>query len=309
MDLKVVLRALLTSVYKMSDGDIDAIQNAPDGEEDAAIASILEKARLQAEATKPKPGQTFQDGYKKAKAEERKAFEAELKEHYGITESTATGADLVSEIVAANSKASEGDQDITKNPAFQKRERELLKQIKDKEIEFNTKWQEKEAEAKKAEVLGTISGFALKMLDSLNPVLPTSAAVATTYRNSFVDDLKKFDYELTSEDPKTANITQNGEIVKDAYGHPVTLADLVKSRAQNYFEFKANNGGANGGNGAPGTTNTGGAGSGSGYPEGIAKPKDFEEVSALLRDRTIPVEQRRQISDAWDAEQTAGTAK
>lgn len=310
MNFEQILRALLASVFKMPVGDIDAILTASDSTEQTVEAAIMEreKARITA-LTQPRKGQTFQDGYAKAKAEERKLYEQELKAHFNI-ESDLTGAELMDHIVDSTTKAPDTTEEaIKKSPVYIQMERDLRKQLQTQKTEWETKWSERDNQDKKAKTFGSVSAKALEMLDGMNPAYPDDPKVAATWKNTFLKSLEGFDYEITGDDVTKAQVMKDGQLYTNEMGHNVSLEDLVKQQAPNYFTFKANNGGSNGGNGKGG--NQGGSGQqkqgAKGYPEGVEKPKSFEEYSNLMNDRTIKLEDRRQISEAWEAEQQQGT--
>lgn len=312
MKFEQLLRALLSGVYRMTSEQIDALLSAEGATEEAAEAAILERDRTRiADLTKAKPGQTFQDGYKKAKAEERTAFETEIKTHLGI-ESDATGLDLLDAVLAAKAKPADMTEDAIKaTPTYQAMERTFKKSVTDKEAEWTQKWAERESALAREQNFGKVEKFALEQLNTLNPVMPTSATVASNYQNLFLSALKGYDYTVEGDDVANAVVMKDGKVVVDAHGYSVKVADIVKNTAPNYFEFKANNGGQNGGNGGAGQGGTGtGANGGvgaAGYPEGINKPKSFEEYSKLLSDRSIPLETRGLIRSAYEAEQAGGT--
>lgn len=305
-----LLRALLSKVYKKTDTEIEAILSNTD--ENAAETDLLEidRARV-SELQKPKPGQTFQDGYKKAKGEVLAQLEKEAKEKFGI-DSDAQGLDLIDEIVTA--KAGEGvkgdvskltTEDLKKLPQYQAIQREHVKQLNQAKIEAENRIKEIEAGYKKAEIFGSVAKDARSLLTSLNPVLPKDQKVADRQINAFLDTFKG--YEWQDQDGVKVPV-KDGQVATDSHGNALTLDDLVKTSAAEWFEFAANNGGANAGNGKAGEGSQGQQGAGTkAYPANVQKPKTFEELSTTLDRADIKAEDKQVILQTWETEQAAGT--
>src|SRR6188768_3765851 len=139
MDYKKILTGLLSTAYKMDNGAVVDLLNENDESitEDTIQTAIvqLDSARI-AKLNQGKPGQTYQDGYKKGKSESLTNLEKELKGIYGI-DSDKTGAELVADIIAGNTTTTEGakltDDDIKEHPVFLQMQR-VLKQEKEAAI-------------------------------------------------------------------------------------------------------------------------------------------------------------------------------
>lgn len=325
MDFKKALRAFLAKVTKKPLGDIDAILEASDATEDGVVSQFLDlHATHIAELTKPKPGQTFQDGYAKGKKEVLTTLETSLKEKYEI-ESDLTGAELVEHIVTEKGKTAAGtkpkeitEDDVRKHPAFVNAEKAHKAALKQAQTEAETKLTEVETGYKKKETRNSVAKNALAALAALNPVLPGIAAAAENQQRAYLDTiLNGLDFEVQGD--KTV-VMKDGKVQTDPQGHNLTLEDLVKNTAPTFFEFKANNGGANpGGAGAAGAGGTGSAAAGAGgaaggkagavYPVNIVKPTNFTEYAKIVNDTNIPVADRRIVADTWKTELAAGTVK
>jgi hypothetical protein len=260
--------------------------------------------------TKPKPGTTFQDGYKKGKSESLSNLEKEAIEKYEIEvdpENPLQGLDLIDHIVTTKAKPGKGtgltDDAVKAHPVYQAAERQWKKTLKDKETEFETQKTEIETRYKKDQVFNTVSGKALGVLAKMNPILPTNAEVAKTWQENFVNSFKEYEFE--EQDGGHILVKKDGKVVDDGHGNTVDFETLVKSRAPKFFEFKANNGGANAGNGKAGDSgNQGGGGTGTGnYPANVTKPKTFEDLSKIMSDSAIPLADRQTVKTTWDTEQ------
>src|SRR3982751_3139434 len=133
-DATKLLRALLSGVYKKADTEIDAIL-ADDTDDTKGETTVKEwdKARV-AELQKPKTGSTFQDGYAKAKKEEREKFEAEIREKFGI-DTDKNGIELIEALVAEKSGAAGGGGDLNEekveaHPLYQQLEKSKKTELK-----------------------------------------------------------------------------------------------------------------------------------------------------------------------------------
>jgi hypothetical protein len=307
MDYKKIITGLLSKAYKLDDGEITALLESGDTTEDAALTAILEKDTTRVAAIKKATDTEgkFQEGYKKAKKEERTAFEAELKTKLGI-ESDLTGVELVEHIVSTKeAEASKGkkgeitEEDVKKHPVYQGLDTRFKRELKAKDEEWKTKLETVETTFKKKETFADIKVTALNLLDGLKPVLPGSTEVATTLKNVFVGALEG--YEFDKQGDKTI-VMKDGKVVEDQHGHSMTLDELVKTTAPKYFEFQKNNGGANpagGGNQNP-------QGGGATYPAGIAKPKSIEDLEKIMNDSNVKTEDKQIVMETYERENPNG---
>lgn len=304
-DAKKLLRALLAKAYKKQETEIDLLL-ADDTDDQAAETTITtwDTGRV-AELTKPKPGQTFQDGYAKAKKEERHAFENEIRTKYGISADDKQGLELIDLLLTSKQGGAAGDltdDKVKAHPLYQSLEQAKKKELKELTDAHNAKILEIEAGQKKRETFGNVSKTVLDKLRALNPALPEDANVAATWENTFVKSFEEYEWQ---EQNGRFIPMKDGKIIQDVHGNTKDLDDLLKEQAPKYFTFKANNGGNNAGNGKPGE---GGSGAKPGaYPAGVVKPKTIEELSAVLENQTIKAEDREVVLKTWEAEQAGGT--
>ena len=100
MDYKKILTGVLAKTLNIGIGE--AAELIKDGEnitEETITSSILDKDKERVKVlTNSKKEEHFQDGYKKAKKEERAKLEEEVKTEFGI-ESDKTGIDLIKDVV------------------------------------------------------------------------------------------------------------------------------------------------------------------------------------------------------------------
>lgn len=229
---------------------------------------------LSGEATKK-----FQDGYQKAKKEERSALEQEIKDQYGI-QSDAKGVDLIAEVVALKSKQTELTEDvIMKHPAFIKKERELIKAKEDAVNEILN-------QQKKEKNIGTFNQKILEELQKRNPVLPEDAKLAKNQQDLFLLKLSNTKFDI-SENNEIILLNADGTRMQDQHGHPVAISDYVGAQASEVFQFRAADDRSGGGD-----PNKKGGNHGGGIQKPSSKQDYLSKADALMKDRTLDPKDR-----------------
>lgn len=282
MDFNKILTGVLSKTLKLDDGKLAEIIAGENATEETVTNAILNlDASRVAELKKTVDMEKFQEGYKKAKKEERTAFEEEIKGQFKL-DSQATGLDLITAIVSANKGAASGkeitEDDVKRHKSYQDLVDSMNTKVKDVETTWQTKLADLENQHKKAGVTGNIKNKALGILDSLKPVLPKNANAATNLKNVFTSTFDGYEYE--EQDGRTL-ILKDGKILEDKHGNRVQLDDFIKETAGSYFDFAENNGGGNGGNGSGAGAGAGGSGAGGGSTS-FTKPSTLEELTAIV---------------------------
>lgn len=305
MDYLAIITGLLSKAYKLDEGKIAELTK--EGENittESVLASILEEDATRVAALKKATDTTgkFQEGYAKAKKEERMLFEKEIKEQFQI-ESDTTGLDLINEVVTTKSeelgKGKKGEiteDDVKKHSVYQTLESRYKKDLKSKDDEWQTKLTEIQSNYKKEETFSAVKSKALSILEGLKPVLPGDPTVANNQKGWFVGALK--DYEFDLQDDRVV-VMKEGKVIEDNHGNSLGFDELVKSTASKFFEFQKNNGGGNAGNNNDGAGASGGS---TGYPAGVTKPKTFEELAKILNDESIKTEDRQIVYEVYEKE-------
>jgi hypothetical protein len=303
MDYKKILTGLLSTALKLDNGAVADLLNEENSEntEDTILSAIvqLDSTRI-SKLTAGKPGQTYQDGYKKGKSESLTNLEKELKGIYGI-ESDKTGAELVADIISGNTTSTEGtkltDDDIKKHPVFLQMQR-VLKQEKDAAVaQAKTEVENIQKQHNSEKTFETVKSAALKKLASLNPILPENAEIAANLQEVFANSLKDYDYQLDGDN--VIILKKDGTMATDKHGNNIELDDLVTANASKFFVFQKNNGGQNSGNKNDDDKKSNKQ---PGYPSNIVKPKTFEEVTKIINDKSIPLADRDTVLSTWEAE-------
>ena len=150
-------------------------------------------------------------------------------------------------------------------------------------------------QSKKEKTFSIIQNKALTQLESLNPILPTNATVAANQKNWFVNSLKEYEFDV--QDGGNIVVMKDGKAQQDAHGNSVRFEDLVKNIASQNFEFKANNGGGNAGNGNSDTPE------GITLPAGVVMPKNLEEMTAISNNPDISAEDKIKVFNEFQKNQ------
>jgi len=275
--MKEFMLGLLTKLFNKSEKEIADIlfEKSEGGEETLKEGSLnevldlyevkLKKLREDSTGEKTKK---FEDGYKKAEKEIMDDLESKLKEKYG-TDSESRGVELVDEIVDKFKKGSKLEPDQIKlTDAYRDMEKQLRKQLKDKDTEWNTKVSELQKGHERDKTWGVVSKDVRKLLMESNPVLPSNQRAAENHVNLFVDSFK--DYEWQVEESGDHFPVKDGKRVEDNLGNPVNFKMLVTGRVPEYFDIKKQDG-----KGSAGNDNKSGAST-----DGV--PSSFADESSYL---------------------------
>lgn len=301
MDFKTIITGLLSKAYKLDQGEIDALLQGDDNlTEEQIITRLLDRDAKRVTSLKGDVTGKFQEGYAKAKKEERSAFERELKEKLEV-DSDLTGIELVEYIVdtkaPAGKKGTFTEDDVKKHPVYQGLETKYKRDLKAKDEELTTKLNELNTKYNKENVFNTVKSKALNLLDGLNPILPGTPKVASKQKEWFLTALKDMDYEIQGD---RIVVMKDGKVVEDEHGNSVDFETFVKSNASEFFEFKKNNGGGN--PGQQGQQQQGGQGGAGAYPANITKPKTWEDVMNIVNDPKVSPADRMIVMDTFESE-------
>lgn len=317
LDAKAVLTGVVSKLYK-NDANLLSLINS-----DTTTTEQLSSALLEADVARVAEltnGNTFQDGYKKAKKEERAAVEAELKTKYGIQKGDEgfdlEGQALLEFVVAKNTKSDKPGGDASKLtadqikalPGYAAIDRDFKLQLQKVAEDADNKVKALNEEFEEKTTFGSLAEIALSELKSLNPVLATDPKVAKTRETKFLADLKSGEKKFRKNDDGTFTILdKDGNAAKDKHGNLIELSDYIKGVASEHYEFAANNGGDNSGNDNNDSKDKSvdPSSKAKGYPQGYVKPKNVDEYAKIVNDQTIDRAIRTQYSEAYHAENSA----
>jgi hypothetical protein len=260
-------KSAVTSALFTQEGDILKVKSD-------ALDFLISKDAGRVTALSGDATKKFQDGYQKAKKEERQALEEEIKGQYGI-QSDAKGVDLIAELLAQKTKSNEITEDvIMKHPAFIKKERELI-QAKENAVKEILDSQKKEKN------LGIFTTKALEELDKLNPVLPEDVLIAKKQKELYLRTLATIPHDIT-DDGTIILLNGDGTRKQDQHGHAVSFNEFVKGDASNYFQFRKADDRQNGDD-----PSKKGQGQGGGMKKPANQTEYLQRVDALMKDRTM----------------------
>lgn len=250
----------------------------------AADAARVEKLKGSGGNTK----EAFDNGHKAGKKEAMEAFEKQIKAKFP-TDSTATGFDLVQDVIANIQKGTIAADKVKTSPEYLALERQLKEQADAINAEWQRKLSETESAYQRKDQFNTVKSKLNVVLESLNPVLPSNPQAAQTWREQFFKEFEGLEYQIEGE---RIVALKDGESIKNAQGYVVPFEELVKSKASNYFDFHKQEPRGTAGN-------EGAAGTGSAAP-GKIDPK-YKTRADIAMDGSISSEERIRLYDLWDA--------
>src|SRR5690606_7277702 len=135
--LRQTLAAVLGTAYQVPEDDIANIlpEDEASFKENDFSTKFLELDKNRIQTIKQTGKDKFEQGYSKAKKEERAAFEKEIREQFNIEDEAVIGIDLVNKVIELNASKSKGDasklteDEIKSHPA-------VIKLLNDKDKAF-----------------------------------------------------------------------------------------------------------------------------------------------------------------------------
>lgn len=297
MEIQKILTGVLAKTLNLGDGEIaELIKDGEGVKESDVIQKILDLdvQRVEKIKTSVDGKEKFQDGYKKGKEESLSKLEKQIKEKYGI-QSEKLGVELVEEIITEKSKPVETDEETVKrSKTYQDLETRLKGELKTQKETYEQQIADINSQTQREKTLSVANKKALDIFAGLEPVLPTSKQVADNQIGWFLKSMEEYDFDV--QDDRIV-VMKDGKVVQDGHGNSRTFDDIVKEKAGKFFEFKKNNGSGNdGGGGNPPAVNP------DGYPEGVQKPKNLDELTAILNDPAIDSKAKVVVAETYDKE-------
>jgi hypothetical protein len=274
--MKESLLELLTKLFNMTEKEVADIlfEKSEDGEEKIKEGSLnvfydKYEAKLKKfkDDSKNEKTKSFEDGYKKAEKEVMSDIEGKLKEKYNL-DSEKLGLELVDEIVDKFKKSSKLEADQIKvTDTYRDMEKQLRKQLKDKDTEWTAKMTELQKNHERDKTWGVVSKDIRKLLMESNPVLPTNQRAAENLVSLYVESFK--DYEWKVDESGDHFPVKDGKRIEDNLGNPVNFKTLITGRVPEYFDIRKQDG-----KGSAGNDNKSGAGQ-DGVPTSFADEKSY----------------------------------
>lgn len=243
-----------------------------------ALKILIDKDAARVQTFKDRETQAHDKGYKKAQAEALTKFEKDLKEKYGVT-SDKQGVELIEHVVTEKMKSQGGELDeekIKRSPTYQTMMTKLTKE-KEEAVKAETdKYTQLQTSIQKESTFKTVSEKATDFIKKLKPILPEGKtpdgkSKADIQIQKLLNELSS-EYEFQVKDG-VISILKDGKLVEDNHGHMVKFEDLVKQRAETYWDFQAGEGRSGSGNNNDDDTD-GSKGGNKGYTGPIPKSED-----------------------------------
>ena len=297
MEIQKILTGVLAKTLNLGDGEIaELIKDGEGVKESDIIQKILDLdvQRVEKIKTSVDGKEKFQEGYKKGKEESLSKLEKQIKEKYGI-QSDKLGVELVEEVISEKSKPVETDEETVKrSKTYQDLETRLKNELKTQKETYEQQIADINFQTQREKTLSVANKKALEIFAGLEPVLPTSKQVADNQIGWFLKSMEEYEFDV--QDDRIV-VMKDGKVLQDGHGNSRTFDEIVKDKAGKFFEFKKNNGSGNdGGGGNPP------AGNPDGYPDGIQKPKNLEELTAILNDPAIDSKAKVVVAETFDKE-------
>jgi hypothetical protein len=276
-----LLNESLSKLFKLDSETLASLYN--EAGELVDLSKILEMDAQRIQKYKADNDSQFKRGVK----ETMQKFERELKEKYEL-ESELTGSDLIDHLVVKKIEEAKvtSTKDITKHPEFIKLQVSIDKQLKDRDKEWENKLVTKEAEYNKARLFEKVRERALLNLSDRNPILPQDTRKAQMWRETYLNELRKFNYMENGEGLVVLN--EDGTTLTSPHGKAITFDEFERDIADKYFEYpKAED------RTSPGNKDDKNIKSVPGMP------KTEDEYFARLKDLKITPKERIELTEFW----------
>lgn len=294
-----VLGGLLSTAYQLDEEAVAELKESDGSYKDDAIDTLKKKDAERIQAIKGDKEAYGEKRYGEAKAEVLGKFEADLRKEFGFEDQTKRGKELVKELIAMREKAASST-DEAKIKAS-KEYRAIETKLAEEEAKFEQRLADKEAEVvarfQGEQDTRTVLDEAAVIFDAWQPVLPGDAEKAANQRRIFLDQLRGFKFKVTRTDGKADILPMKLDgtsRMEDDHGHPITLRQLVESRAAMLFDKRVSEDRS----GAPDPNTIGGKSSGGGsgkYPATMTRAEHFKAMDAAT---SLPKKEDREAAVA-----------
>lgn len=301
MELKDVLGGVLGVTLNLPDVEFASLFKEDGSIKEDALDTIKSKYAQQVQQAKDS-GKKFSDAqYLKGKKDKGIEWEETLKKA-GVEIGEAIGEDAVKKLVehietrvSAAAKPSElEDEKVKTHKLYRELEKRYQADLEAKDNEHKQKWSERDAKEQRERTLSDVKGKAKVILDELKPNLPEDPKKAANQLRFLYSDLDALQYEVDGEDYLIKD--KDGNRLENEHGHPIKLNDLVKAKANEYFDFQASEK-----KGSPGDVTRGTKGG-----VKLQKPasqqdyiKQFNNIEESVKDPTERLKLQEELTTMW----------
>jgi len=277
--------AFVVKAFKLTPEDVAGLYNEAGELKDFSLLSQKDTERIAKFQTDSK------NQYSRGLKEAAQKMEKEIKEKFEV-DSELIGVELIDQII--ETKVSEikgsGSEDVLKHPEVIKHINQLVKQHgKEKKAildEMEDKIKNKENEILEANTFKEVESAAIAEFESLNPILPDDPKKAKALKDILIGELKK--YKHNKDKDGFSVLKEDGTVLMDDHGYPVTLQSHIKNIAEKYFDFKKAEERS-----SPGNKPAGQSGS------KVRTPKDNAEYVEMMKDQTLTPNERVEIMNLY----------
>jgi hypothetical protein len=280
-DEQTKLNETLSKVFKLDAEKLATLYNEAGDLTDLTAVIEADEKRI-AKFTTEKTSQ-----YNRGIKEGASKVEKEIKEKYGV-ESDVIGVDLVDQVVLkqVEEATKAGSKDISKHPEYIKLQTEIDKRLKERDKDWQGKFDLKEKEYKTEKLFSKIRDKALTNLDSRKPILPTDPKKAQVWKETYLNELRTYNYQ-ESEDGMPIVLDKEGNILKDSHGYGINFDEFERSIADKYFEYPRSEQRSSSGNQTTQQSST-------------ADVRTKADAMTKLRDPKITPEDRKKYTDLME---------
>jgi septal ring factor EnvC (AmiA/AmiB activator) len=276
------LNETLSKVFKLDAEKLATLYNEAGELENLSVVVEADEKRI-AKFAKEKD-----DQLKRGIKEGASKIEKELKDKFG--DSDLIGVELVESIVTkqVEDATKAGSKDISKHPEYIKLQADITKQLKDRDKEWQTKLDQKDGEFKKAVIFDKVKSKALSYLDSAKAILPADVKKAENWKATYINALSTYNYQ-ENEDGSIIVLDKDGKALQDSHANTITFDEVVKSTADNYFDYPKAEDRSSSGNKETKKNES-----------AIGEPKTKAEAFERLKDHKITPEDRKKYTIIWE---------
>lgn len=299
------LKKLAVNVFGLTDEEWQSLfktEKTDDGEKSVLIdgweEKLIEKDKERVnrlkndhkEELKQAKTTMHDEGYSKAKKDERAKFEDEILKDFGVERDKMGGkygTELVKDLFQLQKGGEKGDpQEIKNHPDYIKLERKLQSEFIPKE-EFEKvkgEFDKYKQDVDRNHTLSKVKEDARKIFRGLKPLLSKDPKRATNQEQDFLTKFESFDFQVQEDGNHV--IMKDGKRLENDNMNPINFADYVKTKASELFDFAEQDVRGNSGvHTQPSTSQT------------VADIKDFSDYNDKYQRETDP-EKRQKLTEA-----------
>ena len=274
--------AFVVKAFKLTPEEVASLYNDAGELTDFSLIDQKDTGRI-SKLTTDKTNQ-----YNRGLKEGAEKLEKAVKEKYDV-ESDLIGVELFDHVVETKVAEVQGapPEDIMKNPEVIKLINTHSKEKKVLAKEWEDKLKAKEDEINQNNLFKDVESAALAEFENLNPILPEDAKKAKALKDVFIAEVKKHKHQKDKDGYSVLN--EDGTLLMDDKGYPVSFASHIKNIADTYFDFKVSEERSSAGLTEEQKKNQLG-------PK-VRKPKDYQDYVNMSKDQTLTSKERIEIKN------------